>query len=295
MGKKMPDRPQYEQLADTPWITRNRDLNTSSYNNLNTALNDFQNFNINNNDYYQSIADAYTNAQWNDLNRAYTQQANQLAARERQRLGTSGSSSSAYNTDSLNRNYDYLASQVAANTANQYNNLVNQAYNRGLSNIDLYNNLFRATGNETQRVDENNWRIRLQNQDNAWLSEVDDVNAHNKMWDNILTKGNEAAGAIIGGIFGGPAGAAIGKKMGSMAGKQMSGMFGTDQQYDTSGYNMGSSVGANLASAGSNSSGYDWLGMGNNYFNSGSGLNQSHLQDNIGNFDFISDIWGSNA
>lgn len=295
MGKKIPKRPQYEQLADTPWITRNRELNTSSYENLNTALDDFQNFNINNNDYYQSIADAYTNAQWNDLNRAYTQRANQLAARERQRLGTSGSSSSAYNTDSLNRNYDYLASQVAANTANQYNNLVNQAYNRGLTNIDLYNNLFRTTGNEAQRVDENNWRIRLQNQDNAWLSEVDDVNAHNKMWDNILTKGSETASAVIGGIFGGPAGAAIGKQIGSIQGERISSALGTDQQFDTNAYNMESSVGANLANAGSNSGGYDWLGMANNFFGSNSGLNQSHLQDNIGNFDFIDDIWGSYA
>lgn len=291
----MPDRPQYEQLADTPWITRNRELNSNSYNNLNNALKDFQNFNINNNDYYQSIADAYTNAQWNDLNRAYAQQANQLAARERQRLGTSGSSSSAYNTDSLNRNYDYLASQVASNTANQYNNLVNQAYNRGLSNIDLYNNLFRTTGNEAQRVDENNWRIRLQNQDNAWLSEVDDANAWNKMWDNILVKSNEAAGAVIGGIFGGGPGAAMGKQIGGMQGGRMSTMLGTDQQYNTSGYNMGSSVGANLANAGSNSGGYDWSSIGNNFFGSGSGLSQSHLQDNIGNFDFASDIWGSFA
>lgn len=295
MGKKIPKRPQYEQLADTPWITRNRELNTNSYANLNTALDDFQNFNINNNDYYQSIVDAYTNAQWNDLNRAYTQRANQLAARERQRLGTSGSSSSAYNTDSLNRNYDYLASQVAANTANQYNNLVNQAYNRGLTNIDLYNNLFRTTGNEAQRVDENNWRIRLQNQDNAWLSEVDDVNAHNKMWDNILVKGSETAGAVLGGIFGGPAGAALGKQVGGMQGRRMSSALGTDQQFDTNAYSMGNSIGANLANAGSNSGGYDWSSLGNNFFGSNSGLNQSQLQDNVGNFDFISDIWGSYA
>lgn len=290
MGKKMPDRPQYEQLADTPWITKNRDLNANSYANLNTALNDFRKFNINNNDYYQSIADAYTNAQWNDLNRAYNQQANQLAARERQRLGTSGSSSSAYNTDSLNRNYDYLASQVASNTANQYNDLVNQAYNRGLSNIDLYNNLFRSTGNETQRVDENNWRIRLQNQDNAWLSEVDDANSWNKMWDNIIVKSNEAAGAIIGGIFGGGQGAALGKKIGGMQGGRMSTMLGTDQQYNTSGYNMGSSVGANLANAGSSGSGYGGFGT-NNFGNNSWGLNTSDLTDYMTNSSFA-DIWG---
>lgn len=291
MGKKTPSRPQYEQLADTPWITRNRELNTNSYANLNTALNDFQNFNVNNNDYYQSIADAYTNAQWNDLNRAYTQRANQLAARERQRLGTSGSSSSAYNTDSLNRNYDYLASQVAANTANQYNNLVNQAYNRGLANIKLYNTLFNNSGTETQRVDENNWKIRLQNQQNKWLDEVEGGGG----FDVGGALSGAASGASAGSAFG-PWGAVAGAVTGGVSG----GFGGSNQSSSTlggigggflnslsnssktsrAGNSIGSSVGTNLA---------------NNYFNSGSGLSQSHLQDNVGNFDFIGDIWGSYA
>lgn len=290
MGKKTPSRPQYEQLADTPWITRNRELNTNSYANLNTALNDFQNFNINNNDYYQSIADAYTNAQWNDLNRAYTQQANQLAARERQRLGTSGSSSSAYNTDSLNRNYDYLASQVAANTANQYNNLVNQAYNRGLDNIKLYNTLFNNSGDETQRVDENNWKIRLQNQQNKWLDEVEGGG-----FDLGGALSGAASGASAGSAFGpwgAVAGAVIGGASGGFGGSNQSsstlgGIGGgflnslsNSSKTSRAGNSIGSSVGTNLA---------------NNYFNSGSGLSQSHLQDNVGNFDFIGDIWGNYA
>lgn len=292
MGKKTPSRPQYEQLADTPWITRNRELNTNSYANLNTALDDFQNFNINNNDYYQSIADAYTNAQWNDLNRAYTQRANELAARERQRLGTSGASSSAYNTDSLNRNYDYLASQVAANTANQYNNLVNQAYSRGLSNINLYNTLFNSSGDETQRVDENNWKIRLQNQQNKWLDEVEggggfDIGgavsgALSGATSGFTTGGPWGAlgGAVIGGLSGGFGGS---NQSSSTLGGQAGGFLNSlsnNSNISRVGNSIGSNIGANLA---------------NNYLSSGSGLNQSHLQDNIGNFDFVNDIWGSYA
>ena len=293
MGKKTPKRPQYEQLADTPWITRNRELNTSSYDNLNTALDDFQNFNINNNDYYQSIADAYTNAQWNDLNRAYTQRANELAARERQRLGTSGASSSAYNTDSLNRNYDYLASQVAANTANQYNNLVNQAYSRGLSNINLYNTLFNNSGDETQRVDENNWKIRLQNQQNKWLDEVEGASGGFDIGNAIsgaisgassmAATGNPwaiAGGALVGGVTGGFGGS---NQSSSTLGGQTGSFLNTlSNNINTSraGNTIGSSVGANLA---------------NNYLSSGSGLTQSSLQNNIGNFDFIDDIWGGLA
>lgn len=290
MGKKTPSRPQYEQLADTPWITRNRELNTNSYANLNTALNDFQNFNINNNDYYQSIADAYTNAQWNDLNRAYTQRANQLAAGERQRLGTSGASSSAYNTDSLNRNYDYLASQVAANTANQYNNLVNQAYNRGLANINLYNTLFNNSGDETQRVDENNWKIRLQNQQNKWLDEVEgggfDIGGAISGAIGGASAGSNfgpwgaAAGAVIGGATGGFGGS---NQSSSTLGGQAGGFLNSlsnKSNVSRAGNSIGSNIGANLA---------------NNYFSSGSGLTQSSLQNNIGNFDFIDDIWGSYA
>lgn len=292
MGKKTPSRPQYEQLADTPWITRNRDLNTSSYANLNTALDDFQNFNINNNDYYQSIADAYTNAQWNDLNRAYTQRANELAARERQRLGTSGASSSAYNTDSLNRNYDYLASQVAANTANQYNNLVNQAYNRGLANINLYNTLFNNSGKETQRVDENNWKIRLQNQQNKWLDEVDNASG-----------GFDIGGAVSGAVSGASAGSAFGP-WGAVAGAAIGGLSGgfggSNQSSSTLGGQAGSflntlSNNTNTSRAANSIGSNIGVNLANNYLNSNSGLTQSSLQNNIGNFDFIDDIWGSYA
>lgn len=284
MGKKTPSRPQYEQLADTPWITRNRELNTNSYANLNTALNDFQNFNVNNNDYYQSIADAYTNAQWNDLNRAYTQRANQLAARERQRLGTSGSSSSAYNTDSLNRNYDYLASQVAANTANQYNNLVNQAYNRGLANIKLYNTLFNNSGDETQRVDENNWKIRLQNQQNKWLDEVEGGG------------GFDIGGAVSGAIGGASAGSAFGP-WGAVAGAAIGGLSGGFGGSNQSSSTLGGQAGSFLNSLNSGSTSnisspntyQTFSGIGNT--NTGWGLNTSDLTNNLSNSNF-EDIWG---
>lgn len=284
MGKKTPSRPQYEQLADTPWITRNRELNTNSYANLNTALNDFQNFNVNNNDYYQSIADAYTNAQWNDLNRAYTQGANQLAARERQRLGTSGSSSSAYNTDSLNRNYDYLASQVAANTANQYNNLVNQAHNRGLANIKLYNTLFNNSGDETQRIDENNWKIRLQNQQNKWLDEVEGGG------------GFDIGGAVSGAIGGAGAGSAFGP-WGAVAGAAMGGLSGgfggSNQSSSTLGGQAGSFLNSLKSGSTSNISSPNtyqtFSGIGNT--NTGWGLNTSDLTNNLSNSNF-EDIWG---
>lgn len=284
MGKKTPSRPQYEQLADTPWITRNRELNTNSYANLNTALNDFQNFNVNNNDYYQSIADAYTNAQWNDLNRAYTQRANQLAARERQRLGTSGSSSSAYNTDSLNRNYDYLASQVAANTANQYNNLVNQAYNRGLANIKLYNTLFNNSGTETQRVDENNWKIRLQNQQNKWLDEVEGGG------------GFDIGGAVSGAIGGGSAGSAFGP-WGAVAGAAIGGLSGGFGGSNQSSSTLGGQAGGFLNSLNSGSTSnisspntyQTFSGIGNT--NTGWGLSTSDLTNNLSNSNF-EDIWG---
>lgn len=284
MGKKTPSRPQYEQLADTVWITRNRELNTNSYANLNTALNDFQNFNVNNNDYYQSIADAYTNAQWNDLNRAYTQRANQLAARERQRLGTSGASSSAYNTDSLNRNYDYLASQVAANTANQYNNLVNQAYNRGLANIKLYNTLFNNSGDETQRVDENNWKIRLQNQQNKWLDEVEGGG------------GFDIGGALSGAVSGASAGSAFGP-WGAVAGAVIGGATGGFGGSNQSSSTLGGQAGGFLNSLNSGSTSnisspntyQTFSGIGNT--NTGWGLSTSDLTNNLSNSNF-EDIWG---
>ena len=159
---KTVERPMYEEFQDTPWITHNREMENTAYGNLNNALDNLYNFNENQ---YQAIADDYTGAQWKDLNRGYLQAMNQQAANERNRLGTSGASSSLYNTNTLQNSYNDLAGRLASNTASQYNNLINQEWNRRLQNLNLYNNLWRDSGTTAHNIDLANWDIRNQNKD----------------------------------------------------------------------------------------------------------------------------------
>ena len=203
---KTVDRPMYDIFEDTPYITHSREMEGNAYDRLNNAITNLNRFNE---DQYQAVADAYTQAQWNDLNRGYQQAINQNAARERQRLGTSGASSSLYNTNTLQNTYNDMASRVAANTASQYQNLINNEYNRRLQNLNTFNNLWTDSGNRIYQHDYNNWQIGNINKDRKWLNDVD---AKNNNWWNTTTDiiGGSLSGASQGFMMGGPWGAVAG-------------------------------------------------------------------------------------
>lgn len=186
---KTVDQPMYDLMEDTPWITRNRELNTYSYGLLNDAIANLYNYDKN---AMQSVADAYTAAQWNDLNRGYNQAVNQNIARQYNRLGTLGSTSGLYTTEGLQQQYNDLASRVAAQTASQYNNLVNQELNRRLTGLDTYNTLFNNSGQITQQNDLMNYQTAQTNKDRQWQNDV-----QRKNWlSNAI--GNTIGGAIQG-------------------------------------------------------------------------------------------------
>ena len=270
---KTVDRPMYEQFQDTPWITHNREMENTAYGTLNNALDNLYNFNENQ---YQAIADAYTGAQWKDLNRGYLQAMNQQAANERNRLGTSGASSSLYNTNTLQNSYNDLAGRLASNTASQYNNLINQEWNRRLQNLSLYNNLWRNAGTTAHNLDIANWDIRNQNKDRQWANDVDEHN--NTGWNafaNVLQGSVE--GAQAGSAFG-PWGAAIGSVVGGL------GATGTNQNSD----NLGSTS-MNLFNNLSGNSSNNYASYANNQnwlANSGIGdygLSTNNLTDTLNN------------
>lgn len=219
MSKKPPKQPTLDLYADTPYITRNRELNTTVYGDLNEALDNYRNWQ-NNNDLWQSVADQYTQSQWNDLNRQYQQALNQNAQRERQRLGTYGASSSLYHSDTLQRAYNDMAANIASNTANAYNKLLNQEYLRRANDVNNYNYLFNQTGNVTEGVDRLNWQTKNQNKIIDWQNDMIDYQYN--PW-NRFTSGLK--GAIGGGITGlstgnpwlGLAGAAVGGVGGALS------------------------------------------------------------------------------
>lgn len=266
-------RPMYEEFADTPWITHNREMEDNAYGKLNNALDNLYNFNE---DQYQAIADDYTGAQWNDLNRGYLQAMNQQAANERNRLGTSGASSSLYNTNTLQNSYNDLATRLASTTASQYNNLINQEWNRRLQNLNLYNNLWGNAGQTAYQHDYNNWQIRNTNKDRQWANDVEENNATG--WNAVanVLKGT-VEGAQAGSSFG-PWGAAIGGVVGGL------GATGTNQNSSNLGSNsmnlFNNLSGNNTNSYSNYANNQNWLansGIGNY------GLSTNDLTDTLSN------------
>lgn len=239
-------RPMYEEYEDTPYITRNRELNTTSYNNLNTALNDINNFSYTDYDSYAPLTDAYSNYAWQQLNRNYQNAVNKNVQNQQQRLGTTGSSSGLYTTDTNQQYYNNLASNIASQTAQYANQLMGQELNRRYQNADLYNSLFNQTGSTTEAVDQANWNIRNLNKERQWLNDVDKNNNTGWNWFANVNKGaleGFSEGMKSGNIWGGIAG--------SIAGGI--GNSGTNQ---TASSNSGSS-------SGSSSGSVDWSSLGN--------------------------------
>lgn len=203
-------RPMYEEYADTPYITRNRELNTTSYDNLLSALDDVNKFSYTDYDSYSPLTDAYYNYQMDKLNRDYQSTVNQNVQKQQQRLGTTGSSSGLYTTDTANRYYNNLASAVSSNTAQIANQLMSNELNRRYSNAELYNSLFNQTGKTTEAVDQQNWNIRNLNKERQWLNDVDENN--NTGWNAVANIGKGVvqgfsegmkSGNILGGVAGG--------------------------------------------------------------------------------------------
>ena len=271
---KTVDRPMYEEFQDTPWITHNREMENTAYGTLNNALDNLYNFNENQ---YQAIADDYTGAQWKDLNRGYLQAMNQQAANERNRLGTSGSSSSLYNTNTLQNSYNDLASRLASTTASQYNNLINQEWNRRLQNLNLYNNLWRNAGTTAHNIDLANWDIRNQNKDRQWANDID---KHNNTGWNWFARINQGAldGFSEGMKTGNPwvgLGGAIAGTIGASGSNQTSGNLGSTSMNLFS--NLSGNTGNNYSNYVSNQ---NWLansGIGNY------GLSTNNLTDTLNN------------
>lgn len=263
MGGSEPDMPMLEEFQDTPWITRNRELNEQVYPYLQNA---YQNLGSFDQDYMRSLADDYSAAQWSDLNRQYQQRVNQNLARNYNRLGTTGGSSSGYSDESWQRYYNDLASRVAGNTAQYYDQLVGNNLQRQLSQLGAYSDLFNTSGNITYGHDTTNQNVRWTNQDRAWQNDVKDYQAKGDMISKIgNTLTNAAQGATIGLMTGGPVGAVIGG-----VGGAATGYFGSGNKSGDTWGSIGGNIGKMLNKGGGASGTTGNLGS-----NVGGGFNPS--------------------
>lgn len=222
-GKGKPELPMYEELADTPWIERNRDMNDLTWNNL---RNDWNNVNVFD-DAIRGQLEAYNDSIYNraksDFDRDYSQTMNKYLARDYNRLGTTGGTSSLLTRDNYNlakqRELADLDYQKAINYESMIDKELQRRYNWLNQNYQGWTN----SGNTTQANDVANWQIRLKNKDRQYQN---DVQNYNNSFGTQLTSLLPSTLGAVGSLFG-PIGSAVGYSLGnSIYGGEAQNLFG---------------------------------------------------------------------
>lgn len=219
---KVIDPFQQELYQDTPWISRNRELNTQAYDLYSQGLGELGK---QDQQYYEGQASRAMQSAWDDYARNYQKAVNQNLARNYGRTGSTASTSGGYVTDSLQRQYNDAAARLATQQAQYQDQFINSALNRDLARLNQYSNAFNTSGKTAEEVDRMNYQIDQENKQRQW--QADATRQMNKK--GIMGTIGQVGGTAIGAIFGGPVGAQIGNALGGAIG----GSF--DNQYVTAG------------------------------------------------------------
>ena len=213
---KVIDPFQQELYQDTPWITRNRELNTQTYDLYNRAIEDLGR---QNQDYYEAQASKAMQSAWNDYNRNYQKAVNQNLARNYGRTGSIASTSGGYVTDNLQRQYNDAAARLATQQAQYQDQFINSALNRDLAKLGTYGDIFNTSGVIPEEVDRMNYQIDQQNKQRQWQADATKKMNETGTWGKIGGTAGTVVGGIVGAYFGNPAlGAQVGNALGSGVG-----------------------------------------------------------------------------
>lgn len=253
-GKKKVSPAVYQEMQPDEFINYLRE-DLGSYRDMTNNL--LGNLNVISPEYeatLQGIADDYTGAQWSDLNRSFLKEQNALNQRNYNRFGSLGSTGALYGQESLQRDYNDLASRVASNTAQAYENLRNNYFNQQLNAFNAASGMYTGAGQQLYNFDQQNWNIQNINEQNRYLADV----------QNAKNSGNGVMGAITGAIgggvtgfaTGGPWGAAIGAGLGAISG----GLGGSNGANSSQTFGSGLQIGTGLNSLIGNQNGTTWLG-----------------------------------
>lgn len=243
-SKSKPKVPMYQTMKDTPWITRNRDLNTNAYDNLSRDLNNVNVFDDATKQQLNSVVDDWYNRSVSDFDRAYNNTMRRTLARDYNRFGTTGASNSL-----LSRDYNNLMSQraladLASNRSDRYDQLINNELARRYKWLDTNYNYFTNSGKITQENDLRNWLIQQQNKDRQYMNDIQDYNnSFEHQTDQLMHK----IGGAVASIWLGPAGIEMGNAMtdafASDAQNMLGGSNGIGSKSYGSNYNWGDAVG----------------------------------------------------
>lgn len=194
-GKKKPKVPTYQTMKDTPWITRNRDLNTDAYDNLSRDWNNVNVFDDATKQQLNAYNDSIYNRAVSDFDRDYAQTMNKYMARDYNRFGTTGASSSLLTRDNYNLAKQRKLADMEYNRAINYEDMIDRELNRRYNWLNANNQLFNTTGKIAQENDLRNWSIEQQNKDRQYANDIQD---YNNSFGHQLGKVATAIGAGIG-------------------------------------------------------------------------------------------------
>lgn len=212
MGKKKVKAPVYKTLEDTEYIKGLRgslaDYKTSAdtaYNNL-LSMDDA---------YYKDLAEQANAYAWDEWNRNARKLMNQNYQRNYNRFGSLGTTGAQYNQESLTRDLNNAASQIASNTASTADNYFTNAYNRNLQTAGALDSRYNYAGNTLQANDWQNLGIQNQNIEAKYLADLQNAKSGFNLGGMIS---GAASGAGTGAKFGGGWGALAGGVLGGVTG-----------------------------------------------------------------------------
>lgn len=217
MGKKKtPQHAQYEQMADTPWITQGRQIAAAggqgildNYNNVNVFSPETRaSLDARNNETYKRAFD--------DMSRNYTDIMNKYAAKNYNQFGTLNATAPSYLVDQYRRDFQRQMNDMSYNKAAHYDELMDQELNRRYNTLDMFNSMY-DYGETPYQLDLANWNIRNTNKDVDYNNAV--ANAQNR-------RGFSFANMIKGAANGAATGAMTGNPFGALAGGVVGGAVG---------------------------------------------------------------------
>lgn len=232
MGKKKVKAPVYKTLEDTEYIKGLRgslaDYKTSAdtaYNNL-LSMDDV---------YYKDLAEQANAYAWDEWNRNARKLMNQNYQRNYNRFGSLGTTGAQYNQESLTRDLNNAASQIASNTASTADNYFTNAYNRNLQTAGALDSRYNYAGNTLQANDWQNLGIQNRNIEAKYLADVQNAKS-----------GFNLGGMISGAASGAGTGAKFGGGWGALAGGVLGGVTGGFGGDSNSSSNMGQLAGQGI-------------------------------------------------
>ena len=212
MGKKKVKAPVYKTLEDTDYIKGLRNSLADYKLAADTAYNKLASMD---DAYYKQLAEQANAYAWDEWNRNARKLMNQNYQRNYNRFGSLGTTGAQYNQESLTRDINNAASQIASNTASTADNYFTNAYNRNLQTAGALDNRYTDTGNTLQTNDWKNLEIQNNNIEAKYLADVQNAKS-GWSWSGMISGAANGAGA--GASVGGPWGALAGGILGAVGG-----------------------------------------------------------------------------